>query len=425
MRAIVADDRIRARKYVFDSENKSVEYVNGTTNRINLANNPRFTNTSGTVEVRRNYFANPRGENSTAWATFAGVSGVTTHTGITGITDHPVGISTARRVTWTTGTTSASGGVFCGNNVASPVTAGLTYTASIWVRPSITQNILPGIDWKRADYTTSSLTYGAFTNVPAGKWTRLSVTGVAPADATYMYITAYVGGAGAPWPTGATLDVTGALLDKTPTVLDYFDGSYSPDPDLSPVWVGTANASQSYLRGFVPKNISAYSSFAVASSYGMRMIPNKSADNNSRTRVGGLSSGLSGNGVTFTPGKWYGFQAVCTLLAPQTGSINSSARTMQLASNKINGWTDSRNVSSSQPPNEAGSYHEELVAQLPTDSVWASLYLCNGASFGGGDVYWDKLLIVEGDTEEEVRRKLAQGYFDGDTQVNAETINNL
>ena len=46
-------------------------------------------------------------------------------------------------------------------------------------------------------------------------------------------------------------------------------------------------------------------------------------------------------------------------------------------------------------------------------------------SLGNGDVYWDKLLLVEGDTETEVRSKLANGYFDGDTQVDAATINGV
>lgn len=37
----------------------------------------------------------------------------------------------------------------------------------------------------------------------------------------------------------------------------YFDGSYSPDPDLTPSWVGTANASASVLSGTRPAEISA------------------------------------------------------------------------------------------------------------------------------------------------------------------------
>ena len=55
----------------------------------------------------------------------------------------------------------------------------------------------------------------------------------------------------------------------------------------------------------------------------MRHIPNSTVSSESGVYVGGSSSSLSGHGVTFTPGKWYGFQVVCTLLAPQTGTIIS------------------------------------------------------------------------------------------------------
>jgi hypothetical protein len=39
-----------------------------------------------------------------------------------------------------------------------------------------------------------------------------------------------------------------ALIERGLIVNDYFDGVYSPDPDLLPSWVGTANASASVLR---------------------------------------------------------------------------------------------------------------------------------------------------------------------------------
>ena len=155
------------------------------------------------------------------------------------------------------------------------------------------------------------------------------------------------------------------------------------------------------------------------------MIPNTVVSSESLVNVGGSFASLSGYGITFTPGKWYGVQAVCTLLAPQKGTITSYARRMRLASNNVSGWAGTTLNFSVQPPNKAGSYQEEIVTQLPSDSVWAVLNLYNGVPLNGGNVYWDKLLIVEGDTEEEVRRKLAQGYFDGDTQVNAETINRV
>ena len=346
------------------------------------------------------------------------------------------GITTAIRKTWTVIGTDLQDVAFSHANDrvnAYPVAPGEDFAISSYWRVSRSQNALSSSRFNIYFYDSSgtgvsSIAGSRYTGpVVADKWNKVSITFTVPEGVSFMK----------PYPlvsftdntslqVGDTLDATGLLVEKSTVLRDYFDGSYSPDPDLSPVWVGTENASQSYLRGFVPANTYTSSSFAVASqNIGMRVIPKNPASNDSQVFVGGSSASLSGSGITFTPGKWYGLQAVCTLLAPQTGTLNNSARRMQLVSNNVAGWAGARVQHSKQVPNEAGSYQEELVTQIPADSVWASIRLYNGASFGNGDVYWDKLLIVEGDTEEEVRRKLAQGYFDGNTQVNAETINGV
>ena len=384
--------------------------------RTNLATNPRFQKTSGVVEVRRNLFPNPRGATGTGWS-YAG--GTATNTSLTGITDHPVGITTSRRVTWTESPQTVVGGCYFGTGTSQlPITPAISYMFSVWVRPSINQALRPLIEWKKSDNSSAgSNTGGVAVICPANVWTRLSVTGIAPADTAYANVTFYANDAAGAviWPVGSTLDATGALAEATTILGPYLDGSYSPDPDLQPVWVGTENASQSYLRGFVPTNAGGYLNYSIASSYGARLIPFHAKSNDSSVTVGGAGSSLSGYGVTFTPGKWYGIQAVCTLLAPQIGTHRSLARRIHLVSNNVASWTSARSTISNQPPNEAGSYQAELVTQLPVDSVWAILRLYNGAPLNGGDVYWDKLLIVEGDSKEEVRAFLESGFFSGDT----------
>jgi hypothetical protein len=47
---------------------------------------------------------------------------------------------------------------------------------------------------------------------------------------------------------GDTLDATGLLVEKSSVLGPYFDGSYSPDPDLTPSWTGTPNESASVLK---------------------------------------------------------------------------------------------------------------------------------------------------------------------------------
>ena len=404
MRALANDQRINAQRYAWvgaRNGSPSVQQVNGAVVREQLANNPRFTSTSGTVEVRRNLFNNPDAVSLAYFGTANGATPTLTGDG-SGIliTCFPNGIAD-------------SGARFTGL----PTVVGSTaYTLSVEVE-AVT------------DCTLKASIQGTGFPSPSIEWIAFSAGEVKRMNRTVTSLAA--GGSASPYilrqnASGSEkFKVRKVMWEAAPTAMPFFSGSYSPDPDLSPVWVGTENASQSYLRGFVPRNTSTINNSAVASYYGVRLIPNNAASADSNVYAGGSSSSLSGNGVTFTPGKWYGIQAVCTLLAPQTGTLGNSSRRIQLAFNNVSGWKGVNSASSIQPPNEAGSYQEEIVTQLPADSVWAGLRLYNGASFGNGDVYWDKLLIVEGDTEAEVRDKLALGYFDGDTRVDATTINRV
>ncbi len=433
MRAAILDQRITSVSYDWDGEDNaspSVQQVNGAVVCRNMANNPRFIRTSGTVGVSRNLFNNP-GAAFSSWQGFGAYAGVNNAVSIS-VSDASWSLSgKACRRTWTTVASPNSGDI---SVTCTPEYAGVLpstiYTVVFKTTTDGTVSIgAPSL----YDNTLKTVTHIARSrNVDAkplaGEVVTDWVTFITPEtmNGTRVPMNIRDKTAGC-WAEQSEVDIYPGTYQPN---RQWFSGSYSPDPDLTPVWIGTANASQSYLRGFVPSNTSVNVNFAVSSSNGVRLIPNNTASNDSLVNMGGSTTTLSGLGVTFTPGKWYGFQAVCTLLAPQTGTLSFFARRMRLASNNVAGWTGVgwtgvNSACTIQQPNEAGSYQVELVTQLPPDSVWAILRLHNGASFGNGDVYWDKLLIVEGDTEEEVRRKLAQGYFDGDTQVNAETINGV
>ena len=210
MRATLNDQRLNARRYAWvgaRNASQSIMLWNGT-------------------ERRRNLFANPRGGNSVGWGTFGGGGGVVVHTGITGVTDHPAGVGTARRATWTTGPTVAIGGAYWLDN---PVTAGLTYTASVWVRPSVTQNMRLGIEFRNAANTAISTSVGVLVACTAGEWTRLSSGGTATDNSSTVTCTAYPSMGSVPWPTGATLDATGALVEEGATLRPYFDGDTQVD----------------------------------------------------------------------------------------------------------------------------------------------------------------------------------------------------
>jgi hypothetical protein len=49
-------------------------------------------------------------------------------------------------------------------------------------------------------------------------------------------------------PAGSYMLFGDALVEKSPVLGVVFSGSYSPDPDLTPSWTGTENASASVLK---------------------------------------------------------------------------------------------------------------------------------------------------------------------------------
>ena len=251
MRAIVADDRIRARKYVFDSENKSVEYVNGTPNRINLATNPRFTRTSGTVEVRRNLFKNP-GAAFSSWQGFGAYAG-TNNAVSSSVSDASWSLSgRVVRRTWTT--------------VASPNSGDISVTCTPEYAGVLPSTIYTVVFKTTTDGKVSIGAPGLYDNA-LGSLTFI-------ARSREVSVTPLAGKVITDWVTFNTPETMNGLRipmiirDKTvgcwveQSEVDIYpgtyqpnrqwsSGSYSPDPDLTPVWVGTENASQSYLRGFV------------------------------------------------------------------------------------------------------------------------------------------------------------------------------
>lgn len=101
------------------------------------------------------------------------------------------------------------------------------------------------------------------------------------------------------------------------------------------------------------------------------------------------------------PGTTYTVLATVRLAAAQTGSLSSLARSIVYVSSV--GGT----VSSSQATNAAGVTSLSLTFTVNPAETSASVRLYNGASSGNGDVWWDDVLLIEGN--------YAGGYFDGST----------
>lgn len=180
----------------------------------------------------------------------------------------------------------------------------------------------------------------------------------------------------------------------------YFDGSYSPDSDLTPSWTGTANASASVLRAptvntVTPNRPNAFnvqsSRWAASGSKSLRII-SRTTSSDAAAGIFGSSTGLGG----FEAGKTYTVAAYLWLDAPQVESTYSYRRAMRLTTNTVAGWTGAIFQKSDNAPNEAGVHLVRSTFTIPTDATWAYLEFYNGAPLGGGDVWWDLATIVEG-----------------------------
>ncbi len=210
--------------------------------RTNRATNPRAI-TGGTAQWGQ-----------AGWGT--GGNGTTSY--ITAVTA-PAGtnISTAFRKTWTTAATSATAAALALTGDASnriPVTAGKTYTVSVFVRHNSigTKNYEILLRWFNQVATSGSAQVGAdqigaAVAVADGVgWTRLSITVTAPAGALSMNIYPRLQlAATGTIPINATQDGTGLLIEEAGAVGAYFDGATVDAPPLDYAWSGTANASMS------------------------------------------------------------------------------------------------------------------------------------------------------------------------------------
>lgn len=145
------------------------------------------------------------------------------------------------RLNWTTATTVVSGGFYPFSMGAGNMTAGLTYTASVWARPSKDQFMRPQLTFRDVGNVTVGVTLnGPTIAAPANTWTRFSINGVAPAGTNSALMTVYPSTGGSLWQPGDTLDGDAAMLTEGSVLPNYADGN-SPNW----VWNGTVNSASS------------------------------------------------------------------------------------------------------------------------------------------------------------------------------------
>lgn len=226
----------------------------------NLFTNPNFKGSGSFVEVRRNARVNPgfEGGRVAGWAYIGDVTlTATTETAHGG--QHSCRVA-ASRASFGWGIFSAPFGevgahpMQCPNGVV---------TGSAWVKGA------PGADLRfelRSRNASGSQIGGdAKTFTATGEWQRVSLSSDAFTPGSYVVIGVALNYAsGAP----ATFWVDDFLVEWSPSLGDYFDGSSAPnsvDPDMRQRWLGDPGTSQSVMEGETVASVSPVRCVAIVS----------------------------------------------------------------------------------------------------------------------------------------------------------------
>lgn len=336
----------------------SGDYFDGSNPIQNLMTNPSFESTLGT------------------WTT---VSGGTvsrdTSTGYVGTSSAKINV-----------VNSIDGAYFSGS--AATVTGGTVITTSAWVKAPVGQSFRfdtdtspDGTSWQVSNTTNHTAT---------GNWQRVNHTTTMPAGTTKVTVGFK---SNATWTGSIWVD---AILIEIGTVLTpYYEGT----GDYTYAWLGAANNSVSSQQAPVPLNVTGGNVKAHQSSVwskgggkSVKLIPmDVSGSNATSVQVP----------VTLVAGKTYTVLATRYLDKPITGTLNSSyggrialvqPGLTTLASDTI-------------LPNTAGEGTIRWTFTVDVAATGHTLRLGHGGVVNSGEVWWDRVLVVEG--------KYTGNYFDG------------
>jgi len=168
--------------------------------------------------IRKNIITNPSFETDlTGWTAYAGIGG--TVSAIKTVAASPFGLS-FMRLTWSV-PPSAMGGP---STTSIACTVGKTYTASIYVRSPVNITMLGYYTWFNGATQTITGFVGSPVFCPANVWTRVSVTSTCPVGSNNVQWSWNIVNGGVRT-SGQILDVDGALMEESPSVGIYVEGT--------------------------------------------------------------------------------------------------------------------------------------------------------------------------------------------------------
>lgn len=235
--------------------NPSMESASGTVEVVrNLVTNPRMGATSGTVVVRRNLITNPSFEVNTAgWSPVRAT--------LERITTYPLmwdGARSGDAIAEVVANVGSGGAYIWAGDYA---LGGLS-----WVGVSALAATEAGVDvrlqviWRNSGGQVS-ITSSPYVPAQFYPGARLVHAFEAPATATHFRVVVAMNANAVGdrlWVDSVIADTAATEESALTAVETYFDGSTtSPDPDLTPNWLGTPGESESVLTGVGVANLSA------------------------------------------------------------------------------------------------------------------------------------------------------------------------
>ena len=379
----------------------------------NLVMNGRGKYTSGTMEVRRNLVTQPR---STEGRAVMGISGgpssgwggTAAHLSV--IADHtaPSGGGFITRLTHDSAGTTSNGGDL-GYGVGVRIALNTPYTQSVFVRSSAPLVVRPMAQILTSTSTSAGAFVGQTLQLTPGEWTRLSLTASVSAETAYAWRLDTDSAAAVAYPAGTTLDFDAAMVEQSSELRPYFDGSYSPDADLTPSWTGTENASASVLSGAMASSFVGSNSFRIASTQwpvdgtSVRVIPSGNSNGSYVQQV--LSASIY-------RGKYLAIRARGYLPSPLTGSLAGNAYVTATLWYRTDSYHSTKGSNSG---NVSGEFDSQAVTFVPEDATEVFFRLYNGSGVFGESVYFTDVISCVADTEAEALAAV-QTYFDGDSK---------
>lgn len=360
----------------------------------NLYPNPGSETAGALLTLRTNLATNPS-PSATAqqgWGTNGwGTGGVGTYDFINGA-GRDGGYAGVQ--SWSTIATGGGASNFFGrtanNDIA--VTAGNTYSFGIWMKTNQdTPNAAITVTFMDSGgLTVGSIVQGANTQATSGQWLNLIRENVvAPAGAVRVQMAGRITNL-AGLANGLTLTVDDALVELgTQLNGPSFDGSTPAAGDYVYSWSGTANGSPALQKAYAVVSAVALNSNLIQSTdwsangtKSLRVQPGQTATTDTAASL---------KGYTLKNGT-YTLMATCRVKAAQTGSLDSNrARRIMLY------YTGVGPSSSPAAPNAVGVYPLRVTFTVTDAAQYQDMRLYSGAAANGGDIWWDNIMLVEGD----------------------------